>query len=250
MSTTTTTTVIIITATTMRDERESPRAPVAVSGFAAELMLWLSPSFPTGAFAYSQGLETAVASGAITGRADLSAWLTTLIARGALWSDIVTISFAFRTTAPGVLRDLADLSLALQPSAERSDETLVLARNFRKAIAAGWPELNAAFDPLADRPATYPLAVALAARARGIPLEHTLEAYAQAFVTNALSAAIRLAVVGQYDALGVHGLLAPAIRQAVAAAAAATEDDIATAAFAADIASMNHETLEVRLFRS
>ncbi len=41
------------------------------------LMAWLSPSFPTGAFAYSHGLEWAVESGDITNeRAWPTGWAT------------------------------------------------------------------------------------------------------------------------------------------------------------------------------
>ena len=38
------------------------------SEFPAELLIWLSPAFPIGAFAYSQGLETAVARGWVSRR--------------------------------------------------------------------------------------------------------------------------------------------------------------------------------------
>ena len=41
----------------------------------ARLMAWLSPVFPTGGFAYSSGLETAVAEGLVKDEADLLNWL-------------------------------------------------------------------------------------------------------------------------------------------------------------------------------
>jgi len=73
----------------MRDETGISHGASSGHAFPAELMLWLSPSFPTGGFAYSQGLETAVARGLITGREELRCWLLALLTRGMLWSDLV-----------------------------------------------------------------------------------------------------------------------------------------------------------------
>ena len=42
-------------------------------------MTWLSPAFPTGAFAYSHGLEWAVETGDVCNETGLAAWLTDII---------------------------------------------------------------------------------------------------------------------------------------------------------------------------
>jgi urease accessory protein len=235
----------------MRDDSDNRRdtAPPA-PGFSPELLVWFSPSFPTGAFAYSQGLETAVAAGYVEGRAALADWLATLMHHGFIWSDLVIVSLAWRADASPALAGVADLSVALQVSAERTEETLVLGRNFRDALEAGWPEVAASLGALDDGPLPYPIAVGRACRVQGLALEQTLEAYAHAFVSNAISAAIRLSVIGQFDGQRVHADLFPLIQETAARAAVAAEDDVAAVPFAADIFSMQHETLKVRLFRS
>ena len=43
------------------------------------LVQWLSPAFPTGAFAYSHGLEQAIAAGEVRGEDGLAEWLTEVI---------------------------------------------------------------------------------------------------------------------------------------------------------------------------
>ena len=234
----------------MRDDGDIRRDPPLAPVFAAELMVWFSPSFPTGAFAYSQGLETAVAGGHIANRDDLGNWLGTLLRHGMVWTDLVIASLAWRAEGRDAMREVADLSVALQASAERAEETRVLARNFRDALAAGWPEAAAGLVHVDEAALTYPVAVGLACRSQGIALEQTLEAYGHAFVSNALSAAIRLGVIGQFDGQRIHAMLFGAIREAAHGAESAAEDDIATAPFATDIYSMQHETLNVRLFRS
>ena len=51
------------------------------AGSALPLLIWLSPAFPVGAFAYSHGLEAAVEAGDIRDAATLQAWLDEIYER-------------------------------------------------------------------------------------------------------------------------------------------------------------------------
>ena len=53
------------------------------------LMLWLSPAFPVGSFAYSQGLEWAVENGDIHDARSLGGWLVDLLTFGAPRADAI-----------------------------------------------------------------------------------------------------------------------------------------------------------------
>ena len=77
----------------------------------------LSPAFPTGGFAYAQGLEWAMSQGVVADGAALAEWLRDLLAHGALWSDAVLLSLALRRDADPAALD--DLARALCPSPER-----------------------------------------------------------------------------------------------------------------------------------
>ncbi len=46
------------------------------------LTAWTSPSFPTGAFSYSHGLEWAVEAGRVTSEADMRGWIEHCLACG------------------------------------------------------------------------------------------------------------------------------------------------------------------------
>ena len=75
------------TSTDTNTDREHLDAPatdvVAVSGVALTRLLQLvSPALPIGAFAYSQGLEQAVASGWVTDEATAAEWLLGLLHHG------------------------------------------------------------------------------------------------------------------------------------------------------------------------
>ena len=146
------------------------------------LLTLFSPAFPIGAFAWSHGLETAIAEDRLgidrpgesgTSRAGsaeaVAAWIETLLDRGSGWNDGVLLVEALRASNAGDqprFRAVADLAGALAGSAERRAETLALGTAFAEA-ATPWVgrETNAAFPALA-----YPVAVGRVAAEAGLPL--------------------------------------------------------------------------------
>jgi urease accessory protein len=98
--------------------------------------------------------------------------------------------------------------------------------------------------------APYPVAVGALAGRHGIPLEAALAAFLHALVSNAVSAAIRLVPLGQSEGVAILAGLAPAIAAAASRAANSSLGDLGSCAFMGDIATMKHETLEPRLFRT
>jgi urease accessory protein len=90
---------------------------------------------------------------------------------------------------------------------------------------------------------------AVAARA-GIALGDALIGYLQNFAANLVSAGLRLGIVGQTDGQRILAVLEPMVAQAATAALARDAADFGAATFAADLASMAHESQYMRLFRS
>jgi urease accessory protein len=218
------------------------------------LTIWLSPSFPVGAFAYSHGLEWAVETGDVRDEATLVAWLADLIEHGGARADAIVLAEAYRATAADDSETLAatgELALALAPCAERRLETTQQGRSFLSAVSAAWPapRIARAEQVLADEVA-YPVALGVAAAAHDIPLTRACEAYALAFAANLVSAGVRLGVVGQTQGQRTLAALAAPIAALGAFAATSTLDDLGSASFRSDIASMRHETQYSRLFRS
>lgn len=228
--------------------------------FPAQLFIWLSPSFPVGAYAYSHGLEAAAALGRLRDDTELEAWLGVLLGHGSIGNDLVLLSVAFRACRERDwprLAEAAALGLALQPSAERHLETTQQGASFMAAVEAAWSRSEiteaAAIARRASpegREIAYPVAVAITAAGYAVPLRATLEAYATAVVANLVSAAIRLSVLGQTAGQRLQARLVGRILAAAGAAETATLDDIGGAAFAADLTSLQHETLHTRIFRS
>lgn len=211
------------------------------------LLTWLSPAFPVGSFAWSQGLENAIADGRIKRATDLRDWLAGLLAHGGIRTDAILLAHAHRAQGDATqLAELADLCLALTPARERHAEATLTGDAFAVAARA-WPSDVFARLP---QPCPYPIAVGAVAAAQGIGLEQVLLGYLTAAVHAQISVAVRLVPLGQTAGLQVMAALEPEVAALAATAASARLDDIGGIAYAAEIAQMRHETLEPRIFRS
>jgi urease accessory protein len=209
------------------------------------LLTWLSPAFPTGAFGFSHGLETAIREGAVSDVRSLTGWIAGLMEHGSAWSDAVLVKAAWTAVTAEdhvALDDIAELAEALCPSLERRKETMSQGEAFLKAVAAWNP------PPILSAP--YPVALGAAAGAACLPLEPALTAWLHAFGANLVSVAVRAVPLGQSDALQVLAALEPVIIRTANRAASSTLDDLGSASLVSDIASMRHETLDGRLFGS
>ena len=218
------------------------------------LLAWLSPSYPVGAYAYSHGLEWAAEAGDIGAEDRLAAWLADILQHGAGRTDSILLAIAHRAVMAAdrlALAEVNDLALALAPSPELRLETRQQGRSFLDTTLAAWPapglsDLAAALD---DEVA-YPVAVGVAAASHGLPLLPTSEAFLLAFMQNLVSAALRLAPIGQTAGTRVLAGLAPAVAALAGETLALGPDDIGSATFRADLGSFLHETQYTRLFRS
>lgn len=204
------------------------------------LVQWLSPSFPVGSYAYSQGMEAAIDRGLIPDAAALQHWLAAVLAEGAGAADTVLMCHAMRPEAD--LAALSDLALALAPGRERYEESR---------------ELGAAFTRIAnsltrqDRPPlSYPVAVGAAAGGLGLAAADVAPLFLASIAANLVQVAVRFIPLGQTEGQQVLANLHPLINRVAAAAPETGLDQIGTAALRADLTSLWHETMDVRIFRT
>jgi urease accessory protein len=225
----------------------SPLGGVALT----RLLQLVSPGLPIGAFAYSQGLEQAVAAGWVADEASAAEWVLGLL------------EHAFATLDLPVLARLADawqegdvvaverwngwLS-ACRPTRETREEDRQLGAALARILtslgvppAAAWAE---------RRDVTHATMFALAAVHFDIPNETALIGYAFTWAEALTSAAVRLIPLGQSAGQRLLAAAGAAIPAAVDEALALGDEDIGAAAPGQAIASAWHETLYTRLFRS
>jgi urease accessory protein len=204
------------------------------------LVQWLSPAFPTGGYAYSHGLEWAVAQGEVTDGAGVEQCLSDILRFGAGRTDAILLAHALEPDAD--LDALSDLARALAPSAERLTETEHQGAAF--ALATG------SLQGLAHVPRPLPLAVGQAAKSLGLPKILVISLYLHSFAANLVACATRFVPLGQNEGQRVLAALHPLIQKIAQDAMTASLESIATSAFRADVASMLHETLDVRIFKT
>jgi urease accessory protein len=218
------------------------------------LMTWLSPAFPVGAFSYSSGIEWAVEAGDIADAASLRGWLASMLADGPGFCDGVFMAHAHRAASlddDAAFRHIAELAAAFAPSRERALETSAQGRAFMDIARAAWH--SDALEQMSlrcDGTIVYPVAVGLVSAAHAIPLAPTMHAFLHALTSNWISAGARLVPLGQTDSQRLLASLEPVVVATAKRALRACLDDLGSATFRADLASMRHETQYTRLFRS
>jgi urease accessory protein len=205
------------------------------------LAQWLSPAFPTGAFAWSHGLESATAERQVTDAASLERWIADLLAHGSGRTDAILLGEAFRAD-PSALPDLHDLALALAPSSERLAETREQGAAFAAVTRAVW-----GLD-LPDM--ALPVVIGRAAALAGLPLRPVVQLHLHALASAQVQAALRLMALGQTAGQAVLHRLSPFCARIAEESLSLTAEDIGASALGLDLAAMRHETLSPRIFRS
>lgn len=203
------------------------------------LVQWLSPAFPIGAFAWSQGLETAIVDGDVTDADSLHDWIAAVLTHGTGRADAILLAQA---RGDADLAALQDLALALAPCAERAAETMEQGLAFGRTIAG----LTGEEAP----PLVYPLAVGHATRSLGVATEEVLTLWLQGLAATLVSVGVRFIPIGQTDGQRVMARLTDRIVALASELADAPLSAIASSTPRADLAAMRHETLQTRIYRS
>jgi urease accessory protein len=156
--------------------------------------------------------------------------------------------------------DLAPLRLvaaradAHRGTAETALEARAQGEAFLATCRAAWPHplLDAWARALEgeERAPSYAVAIGVAAACAGVPLAAALTAYLHGVAANLVSAGLRLIPLGQTDGQRALQALEPVVAACVATALLRPAADFGGCAFAAELASIDHETQYTRLFRS
>lgn len=214
------------------------------------LFAWLSPAYPVGCYAYSHTLEWAVESGDVTDEETLVQWLTDMMTLGFGRNDVILLAHAFRALEASdrvALEAVNELAIALSPSAELYLETSQQGRSFLDATHAAWPSPRLL---VLEGDVAFPVAVGMAAAAHRVDLPTTAGAYLFGLIQTLVSAAIRLAPIGQTAGIRVCAGLAVTAQDIARRGIDLSLDDIGGSTFRADLGSFHHENQYTRLFRS
>tara|TARA_R110000765_G_scaffold291598_1_gene387291 strand:- start:1219 stop:1881 length:663 start_codon:yes stop_codon:yes gene_type:complete len=206
------------------------------------LAQWLSPGFPVGAFAYSHGLEAVIQSGAVANARDLEKWISDVLNYGSGRNDCILLRAAHGCGSSAALEGVNQTAVAISASSERVLETQLQGNAFSQTTGAIWGGNQASL--------CYPVAVGNAAAHLQLDVDLTAALYLHSFASNLVSASVRAVPLGQTDGQRVLAVLIPLCDQIAKDTIGTTLDDLSSTAFFSDIAAMQHETLQPRIFRS
>ena len=206
-----------------------------------------SPALPVGGFAYSQGLETAIAEDLIIDAASARRWIDDLLLCVVARFEAPLWLRAFDARAAGDAQHLGAISaelLAARETAELRAETLQMGASMLRLFEA----LNLAAPTQPNL--VYPAAFAVACCDLGVDREAGLTAYLWSWTENQVLAAVKTLPLGQQAGQRMLFELQGSIVHAVQVATTLRDDELGTAAVGFARCCARHESLYSRLYRS
>lgn len=219
------------------------------------LLQLVSPALPIGAFAFSQGLESAFELGWVADEASLGDWLEGVLEDGLTRCELPALARLQAAWEAGDGEAVAEWDQWLAANRETAELAAEDAR-----LGASLARLLGSLELLPDSPARglpplpagagYVTLFAWTAQVRGVVPRQTLLGFAWAWLENQLAVACKALPLGHTAAQRLVERLRPALVAGVEEALALPDDDLGPALPGLALASALHETQYSRLFRS
>jgi urease accessory protein len=218
------------------------------------LLQLASPSLPVGAYSYSQGLETAMASGFVHDEQSARAWIVDML------NEIVArfeapltwrLIQAFEARDADAVADWTAKFLASRDSAEFRAETVQMGYSLAKLLGELAPDdkvLLTLLQQQAEIP--FPTALAAATVALRVPAESALLGMLFSWSENQVLACVKSVPLGQVSGQRLLLSLTEAIEAAAVTARTLADDELSNWSPGLSLLSMQHEVQYSRLYRS
>lgn len=217
-----------------------------------QLMQLSSPTLPVGAYSYSEGLETLVQAGTIVDAPTLKQWLHHELRYGTIRVEAAILLKIYQCVET---RDLEQLKRwnqrlsAFRDTEEVREQSWQMGRSLSRLLRELTPEIQPLL-PTDSEPCNYATAFGVAAAHWRIDSRAALLGYLQSWAANLINAGVRLVPLGQTQGQQVLLSLHSQLIQTVDHILPDPDAALWSCSWGWSIASMNHETLYSRLFRS
>ncbi len=215
------------------------------------LLQLVSPTLPTGAFCYSQGLEWAVESNWIHDGPSLNNWLNDLLEQSIAFVDIPIFRRMYRAIQDEHLSDLeqsCSLLLACRETAELRLEEQTRGRALATLLQSlGLEEVDRWYPVIGQ---SQLAGFALAAARWEIPLRDAALGYTWSWLENQVVAGVKIIPLGQTEGQRLLLQLSAGVGENVDLGLNVRGEDIGSASPALALACSLHENQYTRLYRS
>jgi urease accessory protein len=218
------------------------------------LMQLVSPALPIGAFAFSQGLESAFELDWVRDEASLAEWLNGVLEDGLTRCELPVLARLHHAIGQADSESIAvwdEWLAATRETAELAAEDSRLGASLKRLLSS--LDLMPSEDllpPLLPAQPGYVTLFAFTAHTRGVSVRQTLLGFAWSWLENQLAVACKALPLGHTAAQRVIELLRPALVDAVDQALTLDDEELGPVLPGLALASALHETQYSRLFRS
>lgn len=215
------------------------------------LLQFVSPALPVGAYSYSEGIETLVQNGKVKDLATLEYWLQQELKYGAISVEAIALLRVYACLENG---DRAQLKYwnewlsAFRETEEIRRQSWQMGRSLTRLLIDLQPTLQPTIADCGD--CNFTVAFAIAAHHWQIDSQTAVLGYLYSWASNLANAGVRLIPLGQTQGQQLLLNLYPVLEQTTTTVMNANDDSLKSCGWGLAIASMQHETLYSRLFRS
>jgi urease accessory protein len=209
----------------------------------------IDSAFPTGAFAHSWGLEAAWHHGEIADPDALARFVERAV-QGTAWAIVPLVNAAFHNLER--VSELDELANAFLTNDVANRASRQQGRTLLATAARVWPDaererlMRQAAGPYRHLGPTTGAVL----RILGVPLPTAQQIVLYGAARGVLSAAVRLGILGSYEAQRLQLACVPWLETQCRRCADLSEDDLAQVAPVQDLFQATHDRLYSRLFQS
>jgi urease accessory protein len=216
------------------------------------LLQLASPALPVGAYSYSEGLEALVDHGVIASQETLDNWIKQELQYGTIRIEAAVMLRVYRCIGGDDLVGAAQWNAwlsAARESEELRQQSWQMGRSLLKLFIDLQPQWRTIAEAI-NYPYNYAVAFGMVAACWQIDPRAAIIGYLQSWISNAISAGVRLIPLGQTSGqqilLNVYDLAIEATQKILWL----KDEELSSCSWGLALASMAHQKQYTRLFRS
>lgn len=216
------------------------------------LLQLTSPTLPVGAYSYSEGLETLVSQQIISNKETLQNWIIQSLKYGTIKVESAVMLRAYDHFINNNLESLIKWNQWLSATRETQElrnQSWQMGQSLLKLLNELQPEIKPISIKLYPN-CNYAVIFGIAGAIWNIPRQELLLGYLQSWSSNLINAGLRLIPLGQTDGQKILVYIQNTLIQVSQDILELKDEDLRGWGWGLSIASMQHEILYTRLFRS